>query len=674
MESVLFRANISRFRQKIIRTARSIVNGDSHSKNNNAELILAIMSGLLWVIGLSSILLSNGTPVLTKVIFGLSVVFGGYYTIVEATKSISQGRLEIDFLMIFAAIGAMLLDKWGDASLLLFLFSLGHALEHYAMNRARKSITKLSELMSDLALVKKNGKILEVHVDELLVGDRILVKPNSKIPADGVVVGGTSAVDQSPITGESIPVVKIEFKGSADKMDVAMGSDDYRVFAGTINGSGLLEINVRKRAVDSTLSRLIQLVKEAEAQKSPTQHLADNFERYYVPTVFVLVVILIFAFLILDETFQQSFYRAMAVLIAASPCALAISTPSAVLAGIARAARQGVLFKGGKPLEDLSEVTAIAFDKTGTLTEGRPKLTFVIPYEHQSEETLLKAAVAVESMSDHPLAMAIVQGAKERLGNVDIPQAHDLEALVARGVRASWQGKKVHIGNRRLFEELTTEGLPEEIEKEMYEMEANGNTAMIVHMGDEYLGLVGVRDVERKEAILTIEKLKRIGIRKTVMLTGDNQLVADAVGKRIGIADPKGNLLPEHKVREISVLNQQGWKVAMVGDGVNDAPAMAKSTIGIAMGAAGSDVALETADIALMADKLENLPFAIELSRKAKMIIRQNLIISLGMVLILVPLTLTGIAAIGPAVIGHEGSTLIVVLNALRLLRFRKTA
>ncbi|MEO0734466.1 MAG: heavy metal translocating P-type ATPase, partial [Bacteroidota bacterium] len=352
------------------------------------------------------------------------------------------------------------------------------------------------------------------------------------------------------------------------------------------------------------------------------------------------------------------------------PCALAISTPSAVLAGIARAARGGVLIKGGRPLENLGRLTAIAFDKTGTLTQGRPILTHAIPHGQTTREKLLEVAIAVESLSDHPLAAAIVAGGKKALGAISLEPATEVTALTARGVRARWQDQTVHIGNRRLFRELTGLPVPPEIDRTMTELETGGHTAMIVHLEQTYLGVISVMDVARPEAEKTLAMLRKLGIKRMVMLTGDNQLVANAIAQNIGLTDAFGSLLPEDKVAAIDRLNREAGGVAMVGDGVNDAPAMAKSTVGIAMGAAGSDVALETADVALMADKLDNLPFAIGLSRQARRIIKQNLIISLGMVAILVPLTLMGIVAIGPAVVGHEGSTLVVVLNALRLLRY----
>lgn len=638
----------------------------------NTELYFAIGSGVFWLVGLILSFMSGVAEVIPTVLFVIAILLGGYFILIEAIQTIRQGKFEIDFLMLVAAAGACALGEFQEAALLLFLFSIGHALENYAMGRARKSIAALSDLAPPTTLVKRGGTTTEVGVEELAIGDVIVVRPNSKIAADGVIVSGTSAVDQAPITGESVPVDKSPLTEPDADVDLDTLPAEHRAFAGTINGGSPLEIRVLKLAGDSTLSRLVTLVKEAETQQSPTQQLTDKFERYFVPAVIGLVFLLLFAFLMIDEPFSKSFYRAMAVLVAASPCALAISTPSAVLAGVARAARQGVLIKGGRPLEDLGGITALAFDKTGTLTEGKPRLTKVIPADGLTETDLLTVAVAVEELSDHPLAAAIVEGGKERLGTTaTVPTAENLEALTARGVKATVNGQAVHIGNRRLFRELTGNEIPATIDQQMGELEATGNTAMIVHRGDTYLGVIAVMDVARPEAKATLAALKEVGIQKMVMLTGDHQKVANAVAADIGITDPLGGLLPEDKVAAIERLRAEEGMVAMIGDGVNDAPAMAKSNVGIAMGAAGSDVALETADVALMADRLDNLPFAIGLSRKAKSIIRQNLVMSLGMVVILIPLTLLGIAEIGPAVMAHEGSTLVVVGNALRLLGYK---
>lgn len=651
--------------------------GHNHSHGGifgeNSELIFSIICGALLGIGFGLHFIKDISSVIPLCFYIAAYFFGGFFTTKEAIEAISKGEFEIDFLMLVAAIGAAILGQWEEGALLLFLFSLGHSLEHYAMGKARKSIAALTELAPKTALLKQGGDTKEVKIEELKVGDVIVVKPNTKISADGVVVAGSSSVNQAPITGESIPVEKITVEdvnmdlATADKLDAK-----YRVFSGSINGNELLEIKVTKAANDSAISRLVKMVNEAQTQKSPTQHFTDRFEKYFVPAVLVLVVALCFAFLVIDEPFSKSFYRAMAVLVAASPCALAISTPSAVLSGVARAAKAGVLVKGGRPLEDLGTLTALAFDKTGTLTEGKPKLTQIVPLQSMNETDLLKTVVAVEALSDHPLAKAIVRDGTERLKGEQIPKALDLEAVLGKGIKAVLGSDKIYMGNLALFEALDENKPTEELVNDVRKLEGEGNTTMVVRKNDQYIGVIAVMDTPREEAKQALEQLKKIGIKRMVMLTGDNQKVAEAIAKEVGLTDAWGGLLPEQKVEAIKKLMAEEKEVAMVGDGVNDAPAMANSTVGIAMGAAGSDVALETADVALMGDKLLLLPFAIGLSRKAKGIIKQNLVISLGMVAILIPLTILGIASIGPAVIAHEGSTLLVVFNALRLLAYKQ--
>lgn len=635
------------------------------------ELIFAIICGTFLALGFGLSFIESLSKYISISCYIAAYFFGGFYTTKEAVEGISKGEFEIDFLMLVAAIGAAVLGQWVEGALLLFLFSLGHSLEHYAMEKAKKSIAALTELAPKTALLKNGNDIKEVKIEALKQGDIIVVKPNSKIAADGFVVKGTSSVNQAPITGESVPVDKMPVEDLSMDISKAGKLDaKYKVFAGSINGSENLEIKVTKAAADSTISRLVKMVNEAQTQKSPTQNFTDKLEKYYVPSVLILVVILLFAFIVIDEPFSASFYRAMAVLVAASPCALAISTPSAVLSGVARAARIGVLIKGGKPLEELGSLTAIAFDKTGTLTEGKPKLTGVHSLNEIKEEELLEIIIAVEKLSDHPLAAAIVKGGTEKLKK-DIPAASNLSALQGRGIKANYNNSTIHIGNKELFSEKNNQ-LSNDIKKQVEDLETKGNTTMLVQQNEKFIGIITLMDVARKDAKETLAQLNKEGISKMIMLTGDNQKVAEAIAKEIGITDAWGNLMPEQKVGAIEKLRSSEKKVAMVGDGVNDAPAMAKSTVGIAMGAAGSDVALETADIALMADRLNNLPFAIGLSKKAKSIIKQNLVISLGMVVILIPLTILGIAHIGPAVLGHEGSTLVVVFNALRLLTYKK--
>lgn len=639
----------------------------------NTELVFSILSGILLGVGFGLSFIEAVPFWVSLTLYIGAYFFGGFYTAKEGLGTILKGGFDIDFLMLVAAIGAAILGAWAEGALLLFLFSLGHALEHYAMNKARKSISALAELAPKIALLKRNGATKEVGVEVLKVGDIIVVRPNSKIAADGVVIKGSSSVNQAPITGESVPVdkepVKDPDKDWSTEKDI---KEEHRVFSGTINGNHLLEVKVINEASDSTLSRLVKLVHEAQTQKSPTQRFTDKFEKYFVPAVLALVVLLLGAFLVIEEEFSDSFYRAMAVLVASSPCALAISTPSAVLSGVARAAQGGVLIKGGRPLEDLGGLTAIAFDKTGTLTEGRPKLTKLITLGSHSEEEVLKVAVAVERLSDHPLAKAVVRDGEERLGSADIPSAHDLEAVQGRGVKAVLADDQVFMGNLGLYEVTDGPAPSKEIGDKVKDLESGGHTTMLIRVNEAYIGIIALMDTPRKDAKSTLEELKKIGIRRMVMLTGDNQNVADAVAREIGMSEAWGSLLPEEKVASIKKLREKEDKIAMIGDGVNDAPAMATSTVGISMGAAGSDVALETADIALMADRLDVLPFAIGLSRKANNIIKQNLFISLGMVALLIPLTVSGVASIGPAVVMHEGSTLVVVFNALRLLAYKR--
>lgn len=641
---------------------------------SQSELIFACLCGAFLLIGW---LVATFTPAPSAVAIGCYLAaffFGGYYTTREAYEKIRVGAFEIDFLMLVAAIGAASLGAWAEGALLLFLFSMGHSLEGYAMGRAKRAIEALAELAPRTARVRRDGEEQELPVEQLRVGDVVIVKPDQRVAADGFVIAGQSSVDQAPITGESMPVDK---RPVTDRESAAGNAEslsaEHRVYAGTINQAGALEIQVTKTAAENTLARVVTLVNEAETRVSPTQKFTKRFERIFVPAVIATVIVLLFAPLVLNETFSDSFYRAMAVLVAASPCALAISTPSAVLSGVARAARGGVLVKGGGPLESLGQLDAVAFDKTGTLTEGRPKMTDVQPAEGVDEAELLRIAVAVEALSKHPLAQAVVRDGTTRLeasaSGVPIPSAENLKSITGRGVQADIEGKTAYVGKAELFAEIDGPALPVAIRDGVNALEHDGRTTMIVAYGDRYLGVIGLMDTPREAAQRTILRLRQLGIKQMIMISGDNQQVADVVGKAVGLDTSLGGLMPEDKVNEIKRLNSQSG-VAMVGDGVNDAPAMASAAVGIAMGAAGSDVALETADVALMADDLEHLPLAIGLSRATSRIIRQNLWISLGMVAFLVPATILGLN-IGPAVALHEGSTLFVVLNALRLLAYK---
>lgn len=635
------------------------------------ELVFALGCGLTLAIGFAIEKLADSPAWLPLGCYILAYALGGFFTLREAFQNLKSRRFEIDTLMLVAAAGAAALGAWAEGALLLFLFSMGHALEHYAMGRAKRAIEALSKLAPRTAMVRQSdGTTREVPVEQLALGDVLAVKPDERIPADGFVVRGSSAVNQAPVTGESMPVDKravmddAAARANPDRLEAA-----FRVFAGTINGSGALEIEVTRLASESTLAKVIKLVSEAETQKSPTQRFTDKFERYFVPTVLGLTLLLLFAWVVVDEPFRASFYRAMAVLVAASPCALAIATPSAVLSGVARAARGGVLIKGGAPLELLGSLDAIAFDKTGTLTKGEPHIQEIVPAPGIAKQDLMVVAIAVESQSDHPIAQAIARDGRDHVGDRPIPEATRIESLTGRGVSAQVDGQQVLIGKAEMFGANGIGALSAAMAAAIEKLRAGGYTTMVVRRGDTDLGAIGLLDTPRETARDALDRLRKLGIRRMVMLSGDHQRVADAVARQVGLDEAWGDLMPEDKVVAIRKLRGEA-QVAMVGDGVNDAPAMASATVSIAMGAAGSDVALETADVALMADDLSHLPFAVGLSRIARRIIRQNVFVSLGVVGLLVPATILGLG-IGPAVAMHEGSTLIVVFNALRLLAYR---
>ena len=607
------------------------------------------------------------------VFFLATYFFGGFFTFRTAIASTMRGKFEVDFLMLVAAIGAALIGRWAEGAVLLFLFSLGHALEEYALSRASKSIESLAELAPRSALVRRGGdEPVEVPVEEIVVGDIVVIRPNSRIPSDGFVISGVSAVDQSAVTGESIPVEK---EPVADP-ERAMRTVDTlpaanRVFAGTVNGSGVLEVEVTATSADSTLSKVVELVRSADQAASPTQQFIDRFQRWYVPAVILgVAVTLLISWLAFAQPFPDAFYLAMTVLVAASPCALAIATPAAVLAGVARAARAGVLVKGGAPLETLGRVKAMAFDKTGTLTWGAPRVTSVTPATDVPETELIRTLVAVEALSDHPLAEAIVRDLEPRVPQAERLTATDLNAVVGRGVTATIDGERVDVGNLRMFDEQQL-ALTGTLADAYTQARDSGQTLMIIRRGDRFLGIVGVMDASRAESAQVLSALRGANVGQLVMISGDNQRVADAVGREVGVDTAIGELLPEDKVAQITRLAETHRPIAMVGDGVNDAPAMARADVGIAMGAAGSTVALETCDIALMSDDLGRVPFAVRLSRATSRIIRQNLIASLAIVAFLILATFLGLN-IGAVVLIHEGSTLIVVGNALRLLNFER--
>jgi len=617
-------------------------------------LILVALAGVFLLIGWVGETFFGMAHNVALVFYILSYIAGGYDIATEAIPGLFRGRFDTDVLMLAAATGAALLGEWPEGAFLLFLFSLGHAGEHYALDRARDAVGALGKFMPSTAMVRRNGEITEEPVDALQIGDVVVVRPGDRVPVDGLVLSGQSSIDQSPITGESAPVNKAE-------------GDE--VFAGTTNQTSALDVQVSRLAKDNTLSRVMQMVAEAQSQQSPTQRFTDRFTAWFVPAILIFVLAVIAIPPLMGwMPLEQSFYRGMLLLVASSPCALAIGTPASVLSGIAQAARNGVLIKGGVHLENLGGIKVMAFDKTGTLTQGKFQVTDVIPMDGTGPDALLSLAAAVEQQSNHPLALAVVDAAQEK--QLSLPQADGLENVAGRGVRSQVDGQPVLIGSLKLFQETDGHGVDDGLAQTVAGLEAEGKTTMVISQDGRFLGILALADAPRDDVPETMEKLRNLGVEKLIMLTGDNEEVARRIGDEVGVTDVEAELMPEQKLEIIKRVQEEYGSVAMTGDGVNDAPALATATVGIAMGGAGTAVALETADVALMADDLSKLPFAVGLSRASRSIIKQNLGISLGIIAILIVTSLTGIMELPGAVIFHEGSTIVVVLNALRLLRY----
>lgn len=596
---------------------------------------------------------SSGPGWLPLVFFVLSYLAGGTKSATTALRLLKSGQFSVDLLMVAAALGAAAIGHWEEGAILLFLFSLSHALEEFAMDRTRNAIRHLVDLRPRTALLIREGREISVAVEQVQVGDRFIIKPGGRIPLDGVVVDGQSSIDQASITGESMPVSK----GPKDP-----------VYAGTINGTGWLEVRASKKASDSTLDKIIQLVAEAQNQRAPTQRFIDRFSQYYTPLILLGVALAIAIPWALGQDFDAVFYRAMVLLVVASPCALVISTPASILPAIANAARHGVLFKGGVYLELMGQIDVVAFDKTGTLTSGKPQLNEVVIFSEEiDDEGLLRLAASVEQRSEHPLAQTVVSAAQAR--GIELQAAVNFRAFPGRGVRAQIGDQTIYVGSHTF---LTGQGIAitPRMHDEVEALTTQGNTLMWVASA-RALGAIAVADQLRAGAQQAVQKLRQIGVEKTIMITGDNQRVAQAVGQAVGVDEVYAELMPQDKVRLVKSLREQKRRVIMVGDGVNDAPALAAADLGVAMGAAGTDVALETADVVLMADDLDKLTFAIRLSRQARTVVFQNIGFSLVVILTLLATGAADVLSLPLGVIGHEGSTLIVVMNGLRLLRFK---
>jgi Cd2+/Zn2+-exporting ATPase len=612
------------------------------------ELIFSVLCGLTLVTAWLSPSLYIPVQV-TYALFAGTYFFGGYDIARHALHSVKERQFDTDLLMILAAAGAAYLGEFIEGGLLLFLFSLGLALEELALDKARDAVSKLGKLTPKTATVLRDGNEVEVPVDEVKIGELVVVRPGVRIPVDGSITVGVSAIDQSPITGESMPVEK---------------SPGDQVFAGSVNGNGALQVRVTKLAKDNTLARVMLLVEESQTQKTKTQQLTERFTGWFVPAVLIIDLLLIALPPVFGIPIRIAFLRAMTFLVAVSPCALALGPPSAMLCGIGQAARNGLLIKGGIHLETLGKVEAIAFDKTGTLTHGKPEVTDVVITGKMPEDELLSLAAACESRSGHPLAAAVVDAARTR--GITIPEPEKLDSVNGQGLICIVSRRSVLVGNRKLMktQDIT---LPDEVSSKLQAFEEEGKTSILVAVDGEIASIIALADTPRPNARQALEELHKIGIKQIFLLSGDNIRVAKKLANDLGIDEVKAELMPEEKVQAMRQLASDRV-VAMVGDGVNDAPALAAASVGIAMGGASTDVALETADVALMGDDLSKLPFAVSLGRATRSVVLQNLVISIATILGLAGAAILGTTTIGWAILFHEGSTLLVVGNSLRLL------
>ncbi len=585
----------------------------------------------------------------TDYLFGLAAIIGGFHAARSGLYGLRALSFDMNVLMTAAVLGAAAIGEWHEGAMVAFLFSLGNTLQNYTLDKTRNSIRALMELAPLEATVKRGLEEVRLPVEDIAVGEVIIVKPGERIAMDGVIRNGASAINEATITGESIFAEKTE---------------GDTVYAGTLLEHGALEIAVTKSADDSTLARITHLVEEAQAGKAPSQQFVDVFAKYYSPLVLIAAAgVMFIPWLFFAEPFSPWFYNGLVLLVISCPCALVISTPVSIVAAIGNASRHGVLIKGGAYLEQMGSIRAIAFDKTGTLTQGRPEVTDVVIGAGSTETELLSKAAAVEKWSEHPLAKAIV----ERAEGIGLPASAHFKALVGRGARAEIDGTAVFIGNLRLFEELAID--INEFQETVRTLEQDGKTVMLLGEDDRILGLVAVADAIREDSRDAVQELHKAGMKHVTMLTGDNNRVAGAIAGKVKLDTFYSDLLPEDKVTAVKKIAEQFGRVVMVGDGVNDAPALATASVGVAMGVAGSDVALETADIALMTDDLSKLSYLIRLSRKTVAVIRQNIGFSIFVKIIFLLAMGLGMSSLWLAVFADMGASLLVTLNGMRLMR-----
>jgi Zn2+/Cd2+-exporting ATPase len=609
------------------------------------------------LIGWISAELNGEESVASILAYATSILVGGYRLFKTGLMNLIGLQFDMKTLMTIAVIGAAIIGEWGEGATVVILFAISEALETYSMDKARQSIRSLMDIAPKEALIRRGNKEFMVEVDDIQIGDIMIVKPGQKIAMDGMVVKGLSSVNQAAITGESVPVAKTIYD---------------EVFAGTLNEEGLLEVRVTKHVDDTTIAKIIHLVEEAQAERAPSQAFVDRFAKYYTPLIMLIALgVAVVPPLFFGGDWDKWIYQGLAALVVGCPCALVISTPVAIVTAIGNAARNGVLIKGGIHLEEMGAIKAIAFDKTGTLTHGIPVVTDYIPQPNTDSDELLTIIAALENGSQHPLASAIMKKAEQD----DLPYKaltiEEFSSITGKGIKGIVHNKLYYVGSPNLFDEILSNGIPSNLKATISDLQNKGKTVMVAGTDQEILGLLAVADEVRGNSKSVIKKLHSLGIQKTIMLTGDNKGTANAIGQQVGVSDIKADLLPHDKLTLIKELRSKYDRVAMVGDGVNDAPALAASTVGIAMGGAGTDTALETADIALMADDLGKLPFTVKLSRSALNIIKQNIAFSLGIELVALLLVIPGWLTLWIAIFADMGATLIVTLNALRLLRIK---
>lgn len=613
---------------------------------------------LFIVFGYLSQNVNGEENLITSLLFVASIVIGGFNLFKIGFKNLTRFDFDMKTLMTVAVIGAAVIGEWAEASIVVILFAISEALERYSMDKARQSIRSLMDIAPKEALIRRNGQEIIVNVDDIEIGDIMIVKPGQKIAMDGVVVSGLSAVNQAAITGESVPVSK---------------TVNDEVFAGTLNEEGLLEVKITKYVEDTTISKIIHLVEEAQGERAPSQAFVDKFATYYTPIIMVIAgLVVIVPPLFFDGSWETWIYQGLSVLVVGCPCALVISTPISIVSAIGNAAKKGVLIKGGIYLEEMGSLKAIAFDKTGTLTKGVPVVTnFDVMSKQKDSKEILAIITALEYRSQHPLASAIIKRAEEENVSFQDINVDAFSAITGKGIKGEVDGTLYYIGSPKLFQELNVV-IPESLGEKIIKLQNEGKTAMILGTEKEILAVIAVADEVRESSQEIIGKLHNMGVKKTIMLTGDNKGTANAIGRHVGVSEIQAELMPEDKLSYIKQLRKDYGKVAMVGDGVNDAPALAASTVGIAMGGAGTDTALETADVALMADDLRKLPFTIKLSRKSLNTIKANIIFAIAIKLIALLLVIPGWLTLWIAIMSDMGATLLVALNGLRLMRVKE--